>query len=269
MNFLDESNEEDLSKYDEPFISESINTPDFTNIGINEEMIIYRDTEDHVKNRERSINECYEKIFGHQQFEQEEKTSSNETKSILDPENFISDFIDFKEYIIKKVDALSETVQNFDTAMNIDFEKEFLKSENSKMKEEILDLREMVKDLVGHICSNNKKHLENENIESNHFKNIVHNVKRRNQSTVTNQQINKYDDTNVEHEYNKWLIPKRPLTQYNVKKNKKLETSNRYTTLYLDNLNTNENINDANESYQNNKFEMMMLRTKIIKRSNL
>ena len=144
----DVSNDSDVSPY-------------FTNIGINEEMIIYRDTEGHVKSCERSINECYEKIFGHQQFEfeqfeQEEKTSSNETKSILDPsENFTSDFIDF----IKKVDALSETVQNFDTAMNIDFEKEFLKNENSKMKEEILDLREMVKDLVGHICSNNKKHL--------------------------------------------------------------------------------------------------------------
>ena len=31
-----ENNEEGPSRYDEPVISESINTPDFTNMGINE-----------------------------------------------------------------------------------------------------------------------------------------------------------------------------------------------------------------------------------------
>ena len=90
-----------------------------------------------------------------------------------------SDYIDFKQFICKKISDLNDTIQMHDAAINCHYEREFLKKENHNPQAEIYSLRESVRRLVSQVCG---KHFNitnsTENINPTKFTN-----KRQNHST--------------------------------------------------------------------------------------
>ena len=109
---------------DEEVISEFI-TPsisDIVDMNVNEEMVIFRESEaDRDDNRaiknfefESRKDESYQK----------EIQNDNVSDNLRVSGHWESDYIDFKEFICKKISDLNNTIQIHDAAINYDYERE-------------------------------------------------------------------------------------------------------------------------------------------------
>ena len=155
------------------------------------------------------------------------------------------DYTDYKKYVTGKFFALKDA---FDTLATTESEIEkkskykFLELENKRMKNEISELRGMLKKFVNISCEN-KSSKQSENSRQNQSTVPIQvDVENSNPNSNSIQDKKMFDNTQ-KYELNKWLIPKR--STVNIKTNNgsrnQLEIKNRFSSLYIeseDNLET-------------------------------
>ena len=238
--------------------------PLIVNMGINEEMLICRDSDLDTDYESSSLKSERQNIKQNQYEQENDLFLDNvlsENRRIPqceqdshDIERIQNDFEDFKKYITTEISQLKETFHSTN-ASGKDFEKEYLRTENNNLKGEVKELRKMVLELVDNTCTRNS--------ENNKMK-----VSRQNQSSGTTQKLaninsyinsttSYYDDDNEISEMNKWLFPKKPLPINKVKKipNKRdynITTKNRFCTLNIEETQFDNN-NNRTEAYDNDE----------------
>ena len=67
-----------------------------------------------------------------------------------------TDFSDFKSYVMYEISTIKHNLQN--NSSEYDWEKKSLESENVKLKMEITELRDFIKDLIGNFTDSRRNH---------------------------------------------------------------------------------------------------------------
>ena len=136
--------------------------------------------------------------------------------------NFVSfldgDYNEFKKFMTNEVATLKDAFTNLNFIKPEEKMKaNSLELENKILKDEVLELREMVSKLVENLCKNN---------EAPETKGSNQNFSRQNQSTISyqnklveNSSHSERINNNDRNDMNKWLIPKRTSPPINVNTN--------------------------------------------------
>ena len=86
-----------------------------------------------------------------------------------------TDFSDFKSYVMYEISTIKHNLQN--NSSEYDWEKKSLESENVKLKMEITELRDFIKDLIGNFTDSRRNH-STETLKTNPTTNSFKEVKK-------------------------------------------------------------------------------------------
>ena len=243
-----------------PHVNNLLRTPMIAEININDEICIYNGNNENdttLSIMENEIDESYDQVILLMEERDKAKTKTNITETIKNitrqssieeeeepkdksnisslneskAENFMeADYIEFKHFVTNEMSILKQAIENID--FNLIFSeqngKKILENENKNLKKEVLDLRQMVNDLVNRVCEKNFEISEEDAvIRRNHPSGTI--------KTNVYKKTLEINDITIKNNLEKWLIPKRTLSQKNISVNSKIneiELKNKYDVLY-------------------------------------
>ena len=98
-----------------------------------------------------------------------------------------TDFSDFKSYVMYEISTIKHNLQN--NSSEYDWEKKSLESENVKLKMEITELRDFIKDLIGNFTDSRRNH-STETLKTNPTTNSFKEVKKSKSTKMYSKAIN-------------------------------------------------------------------------------